>query len=396
MVKTRINSNLIRRINAVRVFHNIRTDPGLSPQALSNVTGIDLATISIIVAALEADGIVRREIAARTGRSGRPTSNLFINADAGVLAGISFETDKIQIVIATLAGERLGALQITGSVESDRAVAAAKSGLLALLKQVGVKRKSLVGVGVGVPGLVALDGMLVLAPNLGWHDFDLAQILSAGIGVPVQVENDIKAAAMAEHLFGGSKDVADFVYIAGRSGIGGGLYLGGGLYRGPRGLAGEIGHMKLVPFGRPCACGAFGCFEAYVSERAIITRLAELGLHFTSADGVQAAAASGNAAVRGVLDDVGVHLGLGLASLANLLTPQRIVLGGSLASLASFLLPASKITYESNALAVIRRNVEIVTSPLGEFAIPMGGIALALQHFLAEPPAQIMTIRRTS
>ena len=392
MVKTPINSNLIRRINAARVFHNIRTDPGISPRQISKVTGIDLATISIILNVLEQDGIVRRTTAAPTGRSGRPVSNLYINADSRVLAGISFETDKIQVVISTLAGERRGALQINGSIDSGRAVAAAKSGLMALLKQAGVKRKALVGIGIGAPALVALDGTVILAPNLGWHDFDLAGALAMVIGVPVHVENDTKAAAIAEHLFGGSQDVADFVYLTGRSGIGGGFYLGGNLYRGPHGLAGEIGHMKLVPFGRPCACGAFGCFEAYVSEHAILTSLAELGESYASADDVRNAAVAGNATVRGVLDDAGIHFGLALANIATLLTPRRIVLGGSLATLGSFLLPASQATYEANALEVIRKNIEIVPSSLGEFAIPMGGIALALQHFLATPPAQIMTI----
>jgi predicted NBD/HSP70 family sugar kinase len=392
MIKTPINSNLIRRINAVRVFHIIRTDPGISPRQISKVTGIDLATISIILNVLEQDGIVRRMTAAPTGRSGRPVSNLYINADSRVLAGISFETDKIQVVISTLAGERRGALQINGSIDSGRAVAAAKSGLIALLKQAGVKRKALVGIGIGAPALVALDGTVILAPNLGWHDFDLAGALAMIIGVPVHVENDTKAAAIAEHLFGGSQDVADFVYLTGRSGIGGGFYLGGNLYRGPHGLAGEIGHMKLVPFGRPCACGAFGCFEAYVSEHAILISLAELGESYASADDVRNAAVAGNATVRGVLDDAGIYFGLALANIATLLTPRRIVLGGSLATLGSFLLPASRATYEANALEVIRKNIEIVPSSLGEFAIPMGGIALALQHFLATPPAQIMTI----
>jgi predicted NBD/HSP70 family sugar kinase len=392
MTEKRFNSNLIRRINVVRVFHGIRAEPGISPQRLSKATGLDLATISIIINGLEQDLVVRREIGARTGRSGRPTSNLYINADAGVLAGVSFEADKILLVITTLTGVQRGAVQIEGSTDAAVAVAAAKSGLLNLLKQTGIKRKALVGVGVGVPGLVALDGRLVLAPNLGWQDFDLAGALTRALGgaVPVQVENDTKAAALAEHVFGSSRDVTDFVYLTGRSGVGAGLHLGGNLYRGPHGLAGEIGHMKLVPFGRPCNCGAFGCFEAYVSERAILTSLAALGRRYDSAESMRLAAETGDPLVRRVLDETGAHLGLGLSTLANLLAPQRIILGGSLATLASFLLPAAQAAYAANALEVIRQNVEIVISPLGAYAIPLGGTALALQHFLAEPSAQII------
>ena len=90
---------------------------------------------------------------------------------------------------------------------------------------------------MGVPGLVGGDGKLVLAPALSWHNIDFAGLLSMVLGAPVYLENDINAAAAAEHLFGGSQNVANFVYISGNSGLGGGGYLGGGIYRGPRGGA---------------------------------------------------------------------------------------------------------------------------------------------------------------
>ncbi|OYV41017.1 MAG: sugar kinase [Acidocella sp. 20-61-6] len=373
---------MIRRINVARVFHAIRAAPGTSPQQLSKATRLDLATISIIVAGLERDGVVRREAGPRTGMSGRPTSALYVHGGTRALAGISFETDKIEILVTSLTGEVRGAVTLPGSLDPVRAADAAVQGLRGLLRRHRIARSALAGVGVGVPGLVGLDGTVVLAPNLDWHDIDLAQQLGAGIGAPVRVDNDTKAAATAEHLFGGKLQVADFAYLTGRSGIGGGLYLGGGLYRGPHGMAGELGHMKLVPRGRPCGCGGFGCFEAYVSEHAILTSLREHGREFADVEGVKRAAAAHDAVVVGVLTDAGNYLGLALANLANLLSPSRMVLGGSLATLAEFLLPASMPAYEANALAVVRRHVEITISELGERAVPLGGIALALEHFL--------------
>ncbi len=393
MYTRRINSNTIRRINAARVFHGIRTSPGISPQGLSKETGIDLATISIILSTLEQDGLVVRTLRERTGRSGRPNSQLSINEKTGVLAGVAVDVDEIQIVLSSFAGSRLASLRVEGSLEQERAAAAIKSGVLALLKQVGYPRKALMGAGVGMPGLVGLDGRLALAPALDWRDVDFGGALSSALNVPVQLENDIKAAAIAEHLFGSGVHDADFIYLSGRSGVGGGLYLGGSVYRGPHGMAGEVGHMKLVPNGRPCACGGFGCFEAYVSERAIFTSLREAKLQLTNVEAVREAALRGEPKVMEVLAESGRHLGLGLANLANIFAPSSIILGGAMAVLADFLLPAARPVFEANALEEIRRDVAITVSTLGEFAIPMGGIAIALQYFLEEPPAIALLAR---
>ncbi|HET9146786.1 MAG TPA: ROK family protein, partial [Acetobacteraceae bacterium] len=269
------------------------------------------------------------------------------------------------------------------------ALAATRAGLADVLQALGPAHAPLLGVGIGLPGLVALDGRLIFAPNLGWRDVDFAAPLARHLKVPVRAENDTKAAALGEHLFGASRNVSDFVYITGRSGIGGGLYMMGELYRGPHGLAGEIGHMKIAAGGRRCGCGAQGCFEAYVSEHAILAQLLEQGRHCGNIEAVAEAARGGDGAVLRVLEEAGRHLGLGLANIINLLAPQRIVLGGSLAVLAPFLLPAATAALEANALAAIRHDVEIVLSPLGDQAVAIGGVALALQNFLADPPLRL-------
>ena len=246
-----------------------------------------------------------------------------------------------------------------------------------------------------MPALVSTGGRIVFAPNIGWRDLDVAESLAQKLKVPVRVENDVKAAALAEHLFGASRDIADFVYVMGRSGIGGGLYLMGELYRGPHGLAGEIGHMKIVPGGRACGCGGQGCFEAYVSEKAILSDLAARGHGARDVASVREACEAGDPVARAVLAEAGRHLGLALANLINIISPRRIVLGGSLAQLAPFLLPAAMETLEANALAAIYRDVEIVVSEMSGSAAAMGGIALALQQFLDDPPVRLDRARPT-
>ena len=110
----RINSNIIRKINAARVFHGIRKNPSISPQGLSKDTGIDLATISIILASLEQDGLVERSQGERTGRSGRPNSQLNINEKTGVLVGVAVDVDESELVLCSFAGTILANLHVPG------------------------------------------------------------------------------------------------------------------------------------------------------------------------------------------------------------------------------------------------------------------------------------------
>ncbi|MGC9271489.1 ROK family transcriptional regulator [Acidiphilium sp.] len=395
MTRTRVNSALIRRINTGRLFHIIRQNPGISQQVLSRESGIDPATISIIIGNLETAGIVRRATDAPTGRAGRPTVALSIDARAGFLAGIGIEPDVIRITLATIDGATCADLSVPGSADPAAACRAVGVGIAAALRGVKARRGALLGVGIAVPGLVSLDGQVVFAPNLGWRDLDVAAMLVPLLKCPIRLENDVKAAAIAEHLFGASRDITDFVYVMGRSGIGGGLYMMGEVYRGPHGLAGEIGHMKIVPGGRPCGCGGRGCFEAYASERAIRAELAARGQPVHDDIAILAAYRAGDAVVRAVVDEAGGYLGLGLANLINIISPRRIVLGGSLAALAPILLDQAMLSLRANALAAIMADVEVVVSVLGDEAAPMGGIALALQQFLDDPPVRLGRSRET-
>jgi predicted NBD/HSP70 family sugar kinase len=389
MTRPRVNSALIRRINTGRLFHIIRQNPGISQQKLSQQSGIDPATISIIITNLESAGIVRRTTDVPTGRAGRPTIALNIDARAGFLAGIGIEPDTIRIMLATIDGVACADLTVNSSADPAGAVLAARDGIAKALHSIKAKRNSLLGVGIALPGLVSLDGRVVFAPNLGWRDLDIAAMLGIHLKCPIRLENDVKAASIAEHLFGASRDVTDFVYIMGRSGIGGGLYMMGEIYRGPHGLAGEIGHMKIVPGGRACGCGANGCFEAYVSERAILAELAGRGHPARDVDAILRGCSDNDPIVQAVIAEAGGYLGLGLANLINIISPRRIVLGGSLARLAPGLLPAAMLSLQENALAAIMRDVELVVSVLGDNAAPMGGVALALQHFLDDPPISL-------
>ncbi|EWY40253.1 transcriptional regulator [Skermanella stibiiresistens SB22] len=384
-MSARVNSALIRQINIARVFHALREHPESSQRDLGRLTGLDKATVSTVVAQLQDLRLVERSEQAKTRRVGRPETALTIPRSAGVLVGVRLEPTTIRVVTTTLTGEVLGHCQLPGSLDVKAALVTVRAVIDRELAEIGEGWASVRAIGVGVPGLMDRTGTLVLAPNLGWRDVPIRSTLEEMFDCPVAVDNDTKAAAIAERLFGLCRTVEDYVYVTGDSGVGGALVLGGRVYRGASGFAGEIGHTKVVPDGRLCGCGRRGCLETYVSEAAILRRLAEQGIDAADIHEVAELAVAGRPEVRALLEEVGRHLGFALSNIVNMLNPTLILLGGNLASVGAHIIPSLETALSEQALGPSAAGVRVRVSPLGEDAVPMGGIALALDCFLAPP-----------
>lgn len=390
----KVNPALVRRWNAARVFHALRAAVVASHGELATATGLDAATVTAVLRQLRDQGWIRvadvdaaGDPTARGGRTGRPPVRLTLDDRAGVLVGARLEPGTVRAVATGLDGRPRGARQGPASTDVEGAARALEATVDGLLDDLGLDRAAVLALGIGVPALVARDGRLAFGPNLGWSDVPLRGRLARGWSVPVLVDNDTKAAALAERLFGAGRDVADFVVVAGHSGIGGAVHLDGRLVRGSGGFAGEIGHVTVEPGGRLCGCGDRGCLEAYVSERAIADRLRALG---RPADGYEAAAAlaaDGDAVARQVLEEAGRLLGRVLADTVDLLDPERIVLAGALTHVAAFLVAPIEAALAAPALARHRGRCAVVASPLGPEAVPMGGVALAMDALVASPDA---------
>ena len=218
-------------------------------------------------------------------------------------------------------------------------------------------------VGVGAAGWVGVDrGTVLFSPHLAWRNEPLRAALQHRIGRPVYVDNDANAAAWAEYRFGAGRGAAVLVCLTLGTGIGGGLVLGGAVFRGAYGLAGEWGHARVVPDGRPCPCGNRGCWEQYVSGRSLAAAARDLAAADPAAaaavlglaDGdpaalrgehVTAAAAAGDPAAGGLLRTAGHWLGQGIADLAAALDPDVVVVGGGLSEVGELLLGPARQRY---------------------------------------------------
>jgi glucokinase len=225
-----------------------------------------------------------------------------------------------------------------------------------LLARPEAAEQGVVGVGIGAAGFVAAErGTVVFAPHLSWRDEPLQEKVAARLGVPVVVDNDANAAAWAEHRFGAARGESHLLMVTLGTGIGGALLVDGALERGRHGLAGEFGHMVVVPDGRRCECGNRGCWEQYASG-AVLRRdaleLLEAGSTFAGdllrrcggrpeliqGEDVTQAAREGDPVAVELVGEVGRWLGIGLANLVAALDPGTVVVGGGASEAGDLLL----------------------------------------------------------
>lgn len=380
-----VNTAIIRQLNVSRVFHALREHPGSSQRELAALTGLDRATLSVVVGQLEAQTLLDRRPRPRRGRAGRPEEALRLSPAGGWFVGVRLDPRELHVVATTVDAHPVAVRRVPGSSDVEDAVGHVGSVVRELAEAHGVGLERVRGVGVGVAGLMGREGHLALAPNLGWHDVPIRELLRQELAVPVYVDNDTKATALAETLFGSCKNVMDFVLVIAHAGIGGALYQGGMLQRGWHGYAGELGHVKVVEGGRRCGCGGRGCLEAYASEPAVLQRLAERGRPCADLTEVAKLAQDGDAAAIEVLEDAADKLGRVLATVVNLTNPQRVVVGGGFARAAAVTLPALERALDRDVLAPTRADVEVGVSALGQEEVAMGGVALAMEGFLSLP-----------
>jgi len=254
----------------------------------------------------------------------------------------------------------------------------------------------IIAVGIGAAGFVDAGRAKVLfAPNLAWRDEDLKAELTSQLGVPVVVENDANAVAWAESRFGAGRDHDDLVAITIGTGIGGGLISSGRLLRGGYGVAAEIGHITMVPYGRRCGCGLQGCWEQYGSGRALVTEAREIARHSPAfAAGLIEAAGGDPEAITGEMvtacaqqgdvgglhcfDEIGRWIGLGLAQLAAVLDPSLFVLGGGVSAAGDLLRERVEAMFRGNLTGRGHRPVaEVRLAELGWESGMVGAADLA-------------------
>lgn len=260
----------------------------------------------------------------------------------------------------------------------------------------GLDPDTITAIGIGAAGFVAADrATVVFAPHLSWRDEPLRDRLSQRLTKPVFIDNDANAAAWAEWRFGAARGERHLVMITLGTGIGGGLLWDGQVIRGRFGIAGEYGHMRVVPDGHRCECGNRGCWEQYASgnalvreARALVTARSPIAMDMiTRIDGdpanitgplVTEAARAGDRMAIELLSEIGTWLGIGMANLAAALDPGMFVVGGGVSAAGDLLLEPARHAFSRQLTGRgYRPEATIVAAQLGNDAGLIGAAGLA-------------------
>lgn len=330
------NPTVVRALNRRLLLKLLRERGPASRTELAEWSGLSAAAVTRQVQDLIAEEfLVEREVGLSTG--GRPPVLLDLDTTRRAVVGLKLMEDAVLSVLCDMKGTVLASGRSRlRSHDARRVLDQAARSVDELLRRNHLGRDQLVGVGVCIPGAVNwTTGVCRLSPFFGWRDLHVADLLADRVGVPVTVDNDVNALAVAESLFGAGRTVRDFAVITLGRGVGAGIVSAGVVQRGATGSAGEFGHQVSDLDGLACECGKHGCLEAYCGEYAILTRVARLGDDFArlSADQFVARARSGDPQLSPIYREAVVRLGAGIANLINLLNPELILLGGEAAFL---------------------------------------------------------------
>jgi glucokinase len=314
--------------------------------------------------------LIRRVVARRT----RPPA---IGVDIGgtkVLAAVVDRDGRVLDTESTATpGPGAGAERATSREVEDALVE-----VVAALTQ----RHGRCTVGVAAAGFVDSSRARVrFAPHLPWRDEPLAanlgRRLAGRVAGAVRVDNDANAALWAETRFGAAREAQDAVMLTLGTGIGGALLLRGQLYRGLNGMAGEFGHMQVVPDGRECECGGRGCWEQYCSGRALVREAAAAGCRLSGVD-LTEAAEQGDPAALTAYAAVGRWLGVGAAGLVAAFDPEIVVVGGGVSAAQELLMDPAREALASSVVGAGHRVLpDLVTAELGPLAGVVGVADLA-------------------
>ncbi len=380
----------IRDINRQIVLNYVREREPISRAEIARETELQRSTVSAIVEDLKAEGLVK-EVGAGESTGGRRPTLLRLRTAGAIALGVAINPTSTTFASSDLAGRVLEQTECLTDEDPEKMLTRVIERAREFSRR---SRGSIESIGISLPGIVDPEtGVAIYIPYFKWRDLAVAERISQACGLPVTVDNDANAVALAELWFGRPEvtDARDFIQVMVAEGVGTGIVFDGQIYRGGRGAAGEFGHMIVganAPV--PCSCGNYDCWEAFASERAA------LGRYRKSTGGQQDPVLSfsqlvdlalqGEENARMALVETAHYLGIGISNLVVGFSPEAVVVGGEITRAW----PLIEAALSGTMARSVRRglpSVPIVPSTLGPQQTLMGALSLVLASKFASASA---------
>lgn len=385
---------LMKKINKYLVLDTIRHHYPISRADISVKTGLNKTTVSSLVTEL-IDSHFVTEIGLGESSGGRKPMMLLFNQRAGYAIGVDLGVNYILAMVTDLGGTVVKEKRIDMTDWSVETVTEKlKKCIHSLIKKTPSSPYGIIGIGVGVPGLVDDQGNVLSAPNLGWTDVPLQEMLEREFDLPIAIDNEANVGALGEKEFGAGRSVSNMIYLSVGIGIGAGIILNDALYRGVSGFSGEVGHMTLAQDGPLCGCGSRGCWETFASEKALIHQAKSLQLVDEKIQVAEAIdkinlntllslAKRGHRPVIDLFANTGHWLGVGITNLVNVFNPELIVIGNRMSLASEWIADSIRETLNSQSLSFHRQKMNVVYAKLGMNSSAAGAASIAINRFFS-------------
>lgn len=397
---------LIKELNIALVINLIRQHEPISRVEIAERTGLGRSTVTGIINTLLKEGLVT-EIGSAESPAGRKPVLLGFNARARYAVGIKLAPSSATGALVDLSANVLHIQEVALNPArgADAVIADLKHLLAMILETSGVDRNLLLGIGLVMPGVVdPTTGTAIASYFLGWANLPIRDILEEELDIPVYVDNDANAMALAEALYGAGRGVGDMLGLTVGVGIGSGIIIDGDIHRGARFSAGELGHVCVIPDGPACVCGRRGCLEAVAGDAAIVRRARQEMLNSQSAmlallsrgqadlitrEMVVEAAQAGDGGAQAALAEAGHWLGQAVGNAINLISPDRVVVGGeAVIQAGDLILKPLREQMAAMVFPSLPDPAMVIPAALGRNAWLQGAAALVLKDAFEVPIRQ--------
>ncbi|MFJ2418912.1 ROK family transcriptional regulator [Streptomyces brevispora] len=380
--------------SAALVLQTLLTQGPLTRAELGRRAGLSSGAVTKVSAPLLDDGWLTELGPSGDRQPGRPATLVGVRPERARFIGIKITSDELIGMLVDLTAAPLTTHRTPLRSRDVGTVVRAVARLVGTLSGPAGKGKGESGpavhsIGVTVSGDVdGLSGTVRYSPFLDWHGVRLAALVEEATGIPAVIDNDVRALTVAEQWFGAGVGLSSFALVTVGAGVGCGMSVEGRVISGAYGVSGELGHLPVGSGDRVCTCGNTGCVEAVASTQAIVDQVQEQtgDADLSLADAVRLARA-GDATARAVFTRAGRALGLGIASVANLIGPERIIISGE--GVAAYDLFADEIrrAFADRAFGAAAR-CELVVRPLPFETWARGGAAMAAHRLFAPLPGR--------
>ena len=378
------STRLIRSFNVVSVLQTLYREGASSKAGIARSTSLSPATVTRIIAELTEQGLVSEyRIAESTG--GRKPIVFRLNHDKLYAVGIQLVRNRVVLGLCDFSGKILTKRSFRPySFEPENLITELAKEFELLLGMNGINREHILGCGLAISGIVDADtGTLLRSVNLGWRDVRISDALEETLGLPVVVENDANAAALAELWFGCAREASHFMYLKTDAGIGAGIVYGGHLMAGPHGMAGEIGHIPVMGDGRECVCGQRGCLETYLYAQGLLRRYeTEAKVHLEHGRDFFARIIEGDPVAVAMMGEAIQALAIVVSHAVTMMDLDLVVIGGLWGELGDRLCgPVEDRCNQIIERSGLAKTIKIRGSALGEDSDILGAVGIVIHRW---------------